>query len=212
MNTEWFAGSKKGLEKIARRRGLSYVIFELVQNAWDTGAKEVKMTFEVVEGRPLCWVRIEDDDPDGFKDLAHAWTLFAESEKKNDPEKRGRFNLGEKLVLALCQEAEITSTKGNVRFDDEGRHVGRKRREKGTLFEGLVKMRRDELTELIVAARRLIPPAECRDEHRPRGCAPTSTLPQGVPVHFGDGGRQRGGLPPAAPALYHRARLRCLAP
>ena len=156
---EWFTGSKKGLEKIARRRGLSYVLFELVQNAWDTGATDVTVSFEPVEGRPLCWVRVEDDDPDGFKDLTHAWTLFAESEKKGDPEKRGRFNLGEKLVLAICERAEIISTKGNVRFDSDGRHVGRRRRDKGTLFEGLVKMTRDELTEVRSAASSLIPPS-----------------------------------------------------
>jgi 3-(3-hydroxy-phenyl)propionate hydroxylase len=33
-----------------------------------------------------------------LSDLTHAFTLFAESAKKGDAEKRGRFNLGEKLV------------------------------------------------------------------------------------------------------------------
>lgn len=155
---DWFGADKKGLERIARRRGLSYVLFELVQNAWDTAAKEVKVTFNVVEGRPLVDVTVEDDDPDGFKDLTHAWTLFAASEKKGDPEKRGRFNLGEKLVLAICERAEIISTKGNVRFDDEGRHTGRQRTEKGSIFFGRVKMTRAELTEILVSARGLIAP------------------------------------------------------
>lgn len=156
---EWFGADKKGLEKIARRRGLSYVLFELVQNAWDTAAKEVKVTLTSVEGRPLVDVVVEDDDPDGFRDLAHAWTIFAESEKKGNPEKRGRFNLGEKLVLAICESAEIISTKGNVRFDDEGRHVGRKRTEKGSIFSGRVKMTRAELGVILAAARELIPPS-----------------------------------------------------
>jgi hypothetical protein len=156
----WYEASKKGLEKIARRRGLTYVLFELVQNAWDTGAKEVKVTFTPVDGRPLVDVVVEDDDPDGFKNLTHAWTLFAESEKKGDPEKRGKFNLGEKLVLAVCESAEIVSTTGNVRFDEdgEGRHVGRKRTEKGSVFQGRVKMTREELMDVLAAARRLIPP------------------------------------------------------
>lgn len=72
MTNEWFTGSKQGLEKIARRRGLSYVLFELVQNCWDTGARNVNVTFTPVEGRPLVDMRVEDDDPDGFKDLTHA--------------------------------------------------------------------------------------------------------------------------------------------
>ena len=154
----WFAASKTGLEKIARRRGLAYILFELLQNAWDTGAKEVKVTFTIVEGRARCDMTVEDDDPDGFKDLTHAWTLFAESEKKKDPGKRGKFNFGEKLVLSVCESAEIVTTTGNVRFDDEGRHVGRKRTEKGSVFHGRVKMTRDELGEVMAAARRLIPP------------------------------------------------------
>jgi hypothetical protein len=155
---EWFAASKTGLEKIARRRGLAYILFELLQNAWDTGAKVVKVTFTVVEGRARCDMTVEDDDPDGFKNLTHAWTLFAESEKKTDPSKRGKFNFGEKLVLSVCESAEIVSTTGNVRFDDEGRHVGRKRTERGSVFQGRVKMTREELGDVMAAARRLIPP------------------------------------------------------
>ena len=156
--SEWFGASKKGLEKIARRRGVSYVLFELLQNAWDTGAQKVTVTFSPVEGRALCDVIVEDDDPDGFQDLTHAWTLFAESAKKADPEKRGRFNLGEKLVLAICESAEITSTKGSVLFDDEGRHVSRKRTPAGTIFKGCVKMTREELLGVQEAAGYLMPP------------------------------------------------------
>jgi hypothetical protein len=158
QSVEWFGVSKKGLEGTARRRGLSYVLFELVQNCWDTGAQEVKVTFTPVEGRPLCDVVVEDDDPEGFKDMAHAWTLFAASEKKSNPEKRGRFNLGEKLVLAICESAEIISTKGHVRFDDEGRHAGRKRRDRGTVFMGRLRMTREELAAVLESAKQLIVP------------------------------------------------------
>lgn len=156
--SEWFEGSKKGLEKIARRRGLSYVLFELIQNAWDTGAREVSVVFVPVDGRPLIDMIVTDDDPDGFKDLTHSWTLFAESERKGDPEKRGRFNLGEKLVLAVCERAEIRSTKGCVEFDDEGRHVSRKRTEAGTIFQGRLRMTRAELNEVLASSMELIAP------------------------------------------------------
>lgn len=158
----WFEASKSGLEKIARRRGLNYVLFELVQNCWDTGAKDVNVTFTPVEGRPLVDVTVEDDDPEGFKDMSHAWTLFAASAKVNDPTKRGRFNFGEKLVLAICESAEIVSTTGHVRFDSEGRHLGRKRRSAGTIFEGRVRMTREELASVLEAAQALIAPEGTR--------------------------------------------------
>lgn len=158
VEKSWFETDRAGLEKIARRRGLAYVLYELIQNCWDTGASVISVEFEAEPGRPRVWVRVADDDPDGFKDLRHAYTMFAESEKKSDPKKRGRFNLGEKLVLAVCESAEIVSTKGSVRFDNEGRHVGRRKRDAGTLFEGLVKMTREELQTVLDAGRLLIPP------------------------------------------------------
>ena len=158
----WLVADKKGLEKIARRRGLTYVLAELLQNVWDTAAKEAGVTFEPVEGRPLCDLTVTDDDPDGFVDLSHAWTLFAESAKKGNPEKRGRFNFGEKLVLAVCESAEIVSTTGSVHFDDGGRRVGRRRTEKGSVFRGRLRMTREELETVLADALRLIPPENVR--------------------------------------------------
>jgi hypothetical protein len=155
---EWFTGSKRGLEKIARRRGLSYVLFELLQNSWDTGAKFVKVRLDPVPDLPLVDLQVEDDDPDGFADLTHAWTLFAESGKKNNPEKRGLFNFGEKLVLAICQSATITSTKGSVTFDERGRTSSRVKTQKGTIFHAIVRMTREELAEVMTTSRMLICP------------------------------------------------------
>jgi len=70
---------------------------------------------------------VEDDAPDGFKDLSHAFTLFASSSKKSNPEQRGRFNLGDKLVLAISDEVTIRTTKGGIRRDADGRHNLRSR-------------------------------------------------------------------------------------
>jgi hypothetical protein len=50
--------------------------------------------------------------------LSHAFRLFAESAKITNPEQRGRFNLGEKLVLALCDEITIRKTKGGLRLGE----------------------------------------------------------------------------------------------
>jgi len=94
-----------------------------------------------------------------FANLTHAWTLFAESDKKADAEKRGRFNLGEKLVLSLCKMAEIETTTGGVRFDETGRHVTRKKRAAGSTFSAVIRMTQGERISMKAAIMKLIPPS-----------------------------------------------------
>ncbi|MEM3116790.1 MAG: ATP-binding protein [Nitrososphaerales archaeon] len=153
----WFDVDKEGLAKVLARRGKGFVVTELIQNAWDTSAKRVTVTLEP-RGKGLARIVIEDDDPEGFRDLSHAYTLFAESIKKGDPEKRGRFNIGEKLVLALCEEAQILTTTGGVRFDRGGRHVIKSKREQGSRFEALLRAGQEEILEIEKAVSSLIPP------------------------------------------------------
>lgn len=159
---EWFRGSREGLRQMAESQGgKPRALMELWQNAWDQSVTCVEMKIEPVLNRPLVWLSMVDDDPVGFADLAHTFTLFAESPKKSDPTKRGRFNLGEKLVLALCDEATVTSTTGTVSFHANGRRTcGRRRREKGTEFCAFLRMTRKEHDEVMAAIAKLIPPNE----------------------------------------------------
>lgn len=106
MLKDWFEVSKEGLAKILERKGKEFALFELLQNGWDEpGVTKVSVTLEY-RGRNKALLAVEDDAPEGFKDLSHAFTLFADSTKKSNPEQRGRFNLGEKLVLAICDESD----------------------------------------------------------------------------------------------------------
>ena len=154
----WFEINKEGLAKIVERKGKAFVLFELIQNAWDQNVTEVHVSLKPVEGKRQAEIVVEDDDPDGFANLAHAYTLFAESIKKGDPEKRGRFNIGEKLVLALCEEAEISTTRGTIAFDESGRHHRRVKRERGSSFRGVVKMTKPGIAEVEASVSLLIPP------------------------------------------------------
>jgi len=158
---DWFTVDKAGLAKLLEKKGKAFAVFELIQNGWDTSAKNVQVTIKPIPGKARVTLHVEDDDPEGFKNLSHAFTLFAESEKKGDPSKRGRFNLGEKLVLALCDEATISSTKGSVVFNGEGRREFRKGRPEGSCFQGTMRMTRDEMAEVEAAVQRLIPPVGC---------------------------------------------------
>jgi hypothetical protein len=154
----WFEVDRAGLAKLLERRGKSFIVFELLQNAWDENTQRVDVELERLPNSPYARLTVTDDNPDGFLDLRDAFTLFAESKKKGDAEKRGRFNLGEKLVLAMSREATIRSTKGGVRFNEDGRSMLRKGTERGTVFEAEIKLTADELEDMLTAVRRLIVP------------------------------------------------------
>src|SRR2546421_4088907 len=147
MTKQGFDVDKAGLSKQAEQHGKGRLVGELVQNALDEpGVTQIAVSLALVPGRPLAELTVEDDSPEGFRDLAHAYTLFAESYKRSNPEQRGQFNVGEKMVLAVCESASISTTKGTVIFDStEGRiEKPRQKRERGSVFQGRLQMTRDE--------------------------------------------------------------------
>ena len=161
MNKQWFDVDKAGLGKQAEQQSKGRLIGELVQNALDeAGVTQIAVTLVPVPGRPLAELTVEDDSPEGFRDLAHAYTLFAESYKRGNPLQRGQFNLGEKMVLAVCESASISTTKGTVVFDpDEGRtERPRQKRDRGSIFQGRIRMTREEYPQVADYLRALLLP------------------------------------------------------
>ncbi len=154
----WFDVSKLGLQKIQGRRGREFLMYELIQNSWDAAATVVSVELSKAPGARTATLIVEDNSPSGFRDLSHASTLFAESDKKGCATLRGRFNFGEKLVLACCDTAEIISTTGGVRFGEKGRHRLRQKRERGTIFRATLPLTNVELEACEAAFRTLIPP------------------------------------------------------
>lgn len=159
-STSWFDVDRKGLGKLLERRcGKSFIVYELLQNAWDENSTEVDVVLTPIPGRPAYHLVVTDDNPDGFKDIRHAYTLFAESPKKDNAEQRGRFDIGEKLVLATCLDATISTTTGTVNFNEDGsRKIGRKKRDAGSVFEATVRMTREEAEQVAIDVLKLIPP------------------------------------------------------
>lgn len=156
---DWFKIDRKGLAKLIERRGKVALLLELIANGCDAdGATRIDVLLTPEEGKPKAWITVTDDAPDGFADLSHAYTVFAESNRKAHAQKRGRFNLGEKLVLALCDEASIITTTGGVMFDHRGRTAARTKRQAGSEFVGLARITRAELDEILVELRKIIPP------------------------------------------------------
>jgi len=152
-----FEVDKVGLAKLLEKRGKHFAVTELVQNAWDEKSKNVEVELVKVDDNTVR-LNVTDDNPEGFKDLTHAYTLFAESDKKSNPRQRGRFNLGEKLVIAIAQGARITTTKGTITFSEKGRVHSNDKTDKGSVFEGLLRMDEKEMQEALRVARTLIAP------------------------------------------------------
>ena len=157
----WFDIDKQGMLQFLDRKGRWMAVFELIQNSWDTEATEVRVLLEKIPGRAMAVLRVEDDNPEGFKDLSHSFTLFAHSEKKDDPTKRGFMNVGEKFVLALCDSATIRSTKGTVTFCEDGTRKQSRggKTDAGTVVEAEIRMTTEQLREAAVNLQRLIAPA-----------------------------------------------------
>lgn len=155
-----FEVDKDGLRLLLAERPPAFMIYELVSNAWDENTSRVIVDLTPIPNSPYVTIRVEDDNPDGFADLRHAYTLFAPSLKKDNPKQRGRFNLGEKLVLALCQEAEITTTKGTVAFDAGGRRHLRRKTEAGTIFTGKLRISRSEMAAVLAGLQQLLAPGD----------------------------------------------------
>ncbi len=169
---EWFSVHKEGLAALVKRRPPATAVSELIQNALDTAAKVITVVLTKSPGE-LAHLVVTDDDPHGFTDLAHAFTLFAPSEKGADASKRGRFNLGEKLVLALCARAVIRTVGGAVVFDTDGRHDAPELATSvGSVFEADIDLSDSDVAEVAELIRRLIVPKRVRLSYNGERIAP----------------------------------------
>lgn len=154
----WIDVDRAGLAQVIADKPREFVLFELVQNALDEQTTEVEVKIAGGPSDALTWVTVTDNSPSGYEDITHAYTMFAPSKKKGDAEKRGRFNVGCKTVLALCQRAEVVSVNAAVKFTPEGRRPSKKRREAGTQFRGLIEMTAEQARAALDRVSRMLPP------------------------------------------------------
>jgi hypothetical protein len=157
--TNWIDVDLDGLRKLLARRGKEFALYELTQNAWDENISRVEITLSRPEGGRSQLI-VVDDSPEGFHDLTQAYTMYGESKKKANPEKRGAFCVGEKFVLALCSEVTITSTTGRVIFDERGRTHSKHpshRRNQGTAFNGWLRLTIEEWEQISEKVKLLLP-------------------------------------------------------
>lgn len=156
MQKNWFEVDKKGLQALQAGKSKTFIIRELVQNAFDEDIKECIVKIEFMQS--IAAITVLDDSPEGFRDLAHAYTLYADTYKRKDPEKRGRFNLGEKEVLSVCEYAEIRTTKGTIIFSKDGRKESTSKRPSGSEVYLNLKLKDSECHKLVEYAMDILPP------------------------------------------------------
>lgn len=140
----WFEVDAEGYRKAIIGRGLSRLLMENVSNAFDANCKMLDVIIKRKARSRLCEVTFEDDG-EGFSDIRLAYTFFADTDRRADPTKRGRFTVGEKNVLVMTSKAVIESRNKRLTFDKKGRHKGTLRRPRqGTLVKVLVRMSIDD--------------------------------------------------------------------
>ena len=154
----WFEVDRKGLAQLQAGKPKTFIVNELVQNAWDEDITLCGIRFKYDLDNKLLTITVQDDSPEGFKNITHAYTLYADTYKRRDPTKRGRFNLGEKQVIALCETAIVETTKGTIRFDEDGRHETNIKTDKGSKITIKLKATQDEYNELREHAKKLLVP------------------------------------------------------
>jgi hypothetical protein len=159
MKNSWLEIDKEGLRKSLGQKDKVFLLTEMVSNAWDEDITQVEVTLTCPDENNHSWLRVTDNSPTGWADLSHSHTMFAESVKKGKSEKRGRFNAGEKDVLALAIEAKLTTVKGQVLFNEDGtRTEGTETREVGSEFVAKFQLTLEEYEHICNQAKLLIPP------------------------------------------------------
>jgi hypothetical protein len=153
----WFEVDVKGLRALQEGKDKTFIIRELVQNCWDENIKNCVLKISLLKDN-IIKVFVSDDSPEGFRNLKDAYTLFGDTTKRRDAEKRGRYNFGEKQLISVCKKAVITTTKGAVVFNDNGRFEHPEKTEKGTIVEIEIDGNKNDYDEMIDYAKTLLVP------------------------------------------------------
>ena len=159
-----FSVSESGMRELNASRQPWDLVKELIQNAWDEApfATECRVVIEPQPDGETTLVTVEDDGS-GFSDIADAYTLMGHTDKRGQPTKRGRFNIGEKDVISVAIEAEVETAGHTVAFPpvifprEGSREVTPNSRAKGTVVRTLMPWDERQSVELIEMLRRFRP-------------------------------------------------------
>ncbi len=151
-----FEVNTEGMRQLHRNREPYQLVKELVQNVFDEEVTVCRV--EIIPEIEGTRVTVEDDGP-GFRDVRDAYTLMGDTPKRLDPERRGRFNMGEKEIISVAVSAEVKTAGHTVEFPAEGgRRVAANRRKRGTRVSLLMPWDREKSAELAERLTHFRPP------------------------------------------------------
>lgn len=105
------------------------------------------------------YLTVADDGP-GFANERDIWTFFGTTGKRSETGVSGRFNAGEKQLIALAREATIKTNSTTVEFKDGKRDVTRHRSAvvEGTIIQALLPWSVEDSNTVRESLKRVIPP------------------------------------------------------
>ena len=156
---ERFTVDTLGMRQLHQQRKPEQLVKELVQNVFD---EEDASNCKVAIQRKKAGVQIiVEDDGLGFSNVSDAYTLMGDTVKRMNPERRGRFNMGEKEVLCVATWATVETVGSTVEFPESGgRLVKRNRRRRGTRITAMMPWGDQEAERLIQRMKMIRPPEE----------------------------------------------------
>lgn len=154
-----FSVDAEGFAELQFGRSPFSLAKEPISNSFDEDSVEHCSVTVEKRGHELAHLVFEDDGT-GFSSIEDSWTLFRTTYKRELPDKRGRFNLGEKEILSVASKAIVESAGWRVTFSKEdGRKVGRiKNPRLGTKLELWVNWSKAEVENLLGDLKRINPP------------------------------------------------------
>ena len=117
------------------------------------------VTIDPVPNSKSATFRVADDGG-GFRNPDDIWTFFGSTGKRSCATVSGRFNSGDKQLLAVARSATVRSNDVTVAFADGQRSVTRHRTDKveGVVIEAGMPWTREEIRETVDHLRMVSPP------------------------------------------------------
>ncbi len=159
-----FAVDTAGLKELLGEQPLWRHSVELATNVFDefNGYSErskptlCKVTVSRDAKGRSTWIEVSDDGA-GFERIEDVFTFFGTTNKRSTATVSGRFNSGEKQLLALATEWSVDTAGKLIKFDGSKRS-NRKSESTGTTIKARIVCTRDQETEIIEGFKSLIAP------------------------------------------------------
>jgi len=152
----WFEVDVAGMREFHGARKGWQLARELVSNSFDENTTFCH--FDLTHDGTDAHLTVEDDGP-GFCDVSDAYTILGSTYKRTRPDLRGRFNLGEKEIIAVSKSAVVETAGKRIIFAENGERCEEAAdRTKGTRVELVLPWSPKKVEQTVVRMKRLLPP------------------------------------------------------